>query len=210
MIFFYTYKLLKIDLTYTYSSKMSQKVDYNKSLMYKIVCKDTNIKNVYIGSTTSFKHRKSQHKYTCNNENDKHYNHNVYKFIRDNGGWNNFDMVLIDYTPCNTKLQLHKLERQYIEKIDNDLLLNKQLPTRKKEDYDKEWYENNKETLKEKQKKYRTENKETLKKKQKEYYQDNKKKCKESFKKYYHNNKKKVSENLKKARENYKEIIRNK
>ena len=76
---------------------MSQKVDYSKSLIYKIVCKDTNIKNVYIGSTRSFKHRKSQHKHCCNNETDKQYNKNLYKFIRHNGGWYYWSMINYNY-----------------------------------------------------------------------------------------------------------------
>jgi len=109
--------------------------DYQKSLIYKIICKDLNIKNVYIGSTTDFRVRKNQHYSYCNNNSDSHYNIYVYKFIRENGGWNNFKMVLIDYKPCNSKLELLNIERKYIENIDKDLLLNKQLPSRT----NKEW-----------------------------------------------------------------------
>ena len=151
---------------------MSQnKVDYSKSLVYKIVCNDTNIKNVYIGSTTSFRDRKYQHKGCCNNENSSKYNYPLYTFIRTNGGWDNWDMVLLDYTPCNTKLELHKIEREYIENIDSNLLLNKSIPSRT----DKEYYEDNKERKKE----YYENNKDKLKDKRKEYYENNKDKVKE-------------------------------
>ena len=34
-------------------SQIVPKVDYSKSLIYKIVCNDTNIKNIYIGSSTN-------------------------------------------------------------------------------------------------------------------------------------------------------------
>ena len=114
---------------------MPKNIDYQKSLIYKIVCNDTNIKNVYIGSTTNFKLRKSQHKSCCNNENSKKHNLNIYKFIRDNGGFENWSMILIDYTPCNTKLELLKIEREYIEKEDSDLLLNKTLPAQTHEEW---------------------------------------------------------------------------
>ena len=107
---------------------MPKNIDYQKSLIYKIVCNDTKIKNIYIGSTTNFKQRKSAHKISCNSVNCRY----VYKVIRDNGGWNNWSMILIDYTPCNTKLELLKIEREYIEKEDSDLLLNKLIPTRTK------------------------------------------------------------------------------
>jgi len=150
-------------------SQNNPKVDYSKSLIYKLVSKDTNIKNVYIGSTTNFRKRKNSHKSSCNNEKDKLYNLYVYKFIRENGGFENWSMILIDYTPCNTKLELAKIEREYIEKVYYELLLNKQLPSRTKE----EWGEVNKEILKEKRKIYLETNKEHIKQKKKEYREEN-------------------------------------
>jgi len=42
-------------------------VNYEKSTIYKIVCKDVNIKDCYVGSTTNFNRRKQEHKYNCNN-----------------------------------------------------------------------------------------------------------------------------------------------
>jgi len=132
--------------------------NYQNSLIYKLVSNDTDIKNVYIGSTTNFRLRKSQHKYSCNNENDNNHNTPIYKFIRDNGGIENWSMILVDYVPCNTKLELLKIERIYVEKIDNELLLNKQLPSRT----DKEYKEDNKEKKNEKQKEYYQNNKEKI------------------------------------------------
>jgi len=46
-------------------------VNYEKSTIYKIVCKDVNIKDCYVGSTTNFNRRKQEHKYNCNNVNSK-------------------------------------------------------------------------------------------------------------------------------------------
>ena len=51
---------------------------YNNTTIYKIVSKDINDKNIYIGMTTNFNKRKSDHKSNCNNVNDKHHN---YRFV---------------------------------------------------------------------------------------------------------------------------------
>ena len=56
--------------------------NYQNSLIYKIICKNTNIKEIYIGSTSNFRLRKYHHKSCCNNENDKHYN--LKKFLYNN------------------------------------------------------------------------------------------------------------------------------
>lgn len=177
---------------------MSQKkVDYSKSLIYKIVCNDTNIKNVYIGSTTSFRDRKSSHKSRCNNETNKCYNFYVYKFIRENGGWDNFDMILIDYVPCETKLELHKIERKYIEKY--DLVLNTKKPIetqlelkQRKTTFNKEYYTTNKEREIQRVKIYYENNKEREKQKAKNYYHNNKEYTLQKNKEYYNNNREKV------------------
>ena len=35
-----------------------ENIDYSKTIIYKIVCKDINIKDCYVGSTTNFTNRK--------------------------------------------------------------------------------------------------------------------------------------------------------
>jgi hypothetical protein len=44
-----------------------QFIDYKKTIIYKIVCNDLNITDVYVGHTTNFINRKARHKYDCNN-----------------------------------------------------------------------------------------------------------------------------------------------
>jgi len=117
--------------------------DFSKGLIYKLVCLDTDIKDIYVGSTTSFKHRKYQHKNSCYNEKSAGYNRNVYKFIRENGGWGNWDMILVESYPCKSSLDLHKREREIIEELKSTL--NKNIPSRT----NKEWYDDNKEYMKE-------------------------------------------------------------
>ena len=46
-------------------------VDYSTTHFYKIVCKDLDNPNMYIGHTTNFKERKAKHKRTYNNPNSK-------------------------------------------------------------------------------------------------------------------------------------------
>ena len=69
--------------------------DYNNGFIYKLCCKDVNIKEIYVGSSTNYKQRKQSHKSDCTNENSKRYNSCAYQFIRDNGGWDNWSMIEI-------------------------------------------------------------------------------------------------------------------
>ena len=53
-------------------------INYQNALIYKIVCKNLDVKECYVGSTTDFRKRKWGHKYNCNNVKSKHYYLNVY------------------------------------------------------------------------------------------------------------------------------------
>tara|TARA_R110000751_G_scaffold247513_1_gene347318 strand:- start:44 stop:565 length:522 start_codon:yes stop_codon:yes gene_type:complete len=89
--------------------------NYNESMIYKLCCLDTTIEEIYIGSTTNFRRRKTEHKRDSNTINRRGYNRNVYKFIRDNGGWDNWDMILIAKVNCNDKMELRQKEREFME-----------------------------------------------------------------------------------------------
>ena len=95
--------------------------DYSKTIMYKIVCKDLNIKDCYVGHTVNYIKRKSSHKTSCNNQNYKEYNYNVYKFIRENGGWQNWDIIEIKKYPCNDKREAEAEERRLYEELNANL-----------------------------------------------------------------------------------------
>ena len=72
-------------------------IDYSKTIIYKLVHKeDYDNVNVYVGSTTDFIKRKNQHKNSCINEKQKGYNEKKYQYIRDNGGWNEWNMIEIE------------------------------------------------------------------------------------------------------------------
>jgi len=74
-------------------------MDYSKTVMYKIVCKDVEIKELYVGSTTSLVKRRYLHKSDCFNANSKRHNFYVYQFIRENGGWDNWEVIQIEGLP---------------------------------------------------------------------------------------------------------------
>lgn len=130
--------------------------DYKKGCIYMIKSKDENIKKIYIGSTCNFSRRKKQHKTNCNNQNGLYYNLNVYKFIRANNGWNDWDMIKIKDYPCNIKSELEAEERKIItSNYGYDNCLNIQVPTRTI----KEYYNDNKELISEQKKQYYKDNK---------------------------------------------------
>ena len=87
-------------------------IDYSKTVIYKIVCNDENIDYLYVGSTTDFIKRKSQHKYNCNKENHTTYNNKKYIQIRENGGWENFKMIEIEKYPCNDNREAEAREEE--------------------------------------------------------------------------------------------------
>jgi len=175
------------------SSNISKVRDYSKGIIYKLCCKDPNVTEIYIGSTTNFIKRKHSHKCNCNNnsEKNKHYNSKVYKFIRDNGGWENWDMIQIIEYSCENKKQLESKERYYIELLKSSL--NGQLPTRKREEYQKQYRLDNRDKILENKKQYDKKNQDKIKEYQKQYRLDNQDKTN----KYYENNKDKILEQKK-------------
>jgi len=165
---------------------------YENSIIYKLChCNDLENENIYIGSTTNFRIRKNRHKNSCNNEKDKKYNYPVYQFIRENGGWDEWQMIPIEVYPCNNINELEIRERYRIELLKSKL--NKVIPTRTK----KEHYEANKEQILEKHKQYKIKNKEKILEIHKKYYEDNKQIINEKDKKYYEDNKQIINEKRK-------------
>ena len=128
-------------------------IDYSNTHFYKIVCRDTTITDCYVGHTTDFKRRNTMHQTTSNNENGKGYTAYVYKFIRDNGGFENFDMILIETKFCNNSLEAKREERNYIEQLNASL--NTNIPSRTHD----EWYEQNRDIIKTKWNDYYIKNK---------------------------------------------------
>jgi len=175
---------------------------YENSVIYKIKHnEDYDDNDIYVGSTSNFKNRKNRHKFSCINETNKGYNMPVYKYIRDNGNWNNFVMIPIEQYSCNNKDELKIRERYHIDILRPTL--NKNIPSRTK----KEYYEDNKEYLNEQRKKWREANKEQIAEKQKNYREANKDKIAKIQKNYCKNNKEQIAEKKKEYNEANKEQI---
>lgn len=179
-----------------------QVIDYSNTIIYKLCCKDPTIKDIYIGHTTNFVKRKQQHKNYCNAINDKHYNYNVYQFIREHGNWDNWSMIEICSINCVDKRDAEKQERHYIETL--MATLNKNIPIRTKQEY----YEDNKEEISLKNKKYREEHKEEISLKKQKYREEHKEEYSEYYKNYYEDNKEYILLRTTKYREEQREQIR--
>ena len=92
-----------------------KEIDYSKTVIYKIVCNDLNVKDVYVGHTTDFTKRKASHKGVLNCPNHHNYNLKIYTTMRDNGGWENWTMIEIEKYPCNDKNEACSRERHFYE-----------------------------------------------------------------------------------------------
>jgi hypothetical protein len=108
-------------------------IDYSKTVMYKIVSNDLNINDCYVGSTTEFTKRNSSHKSDCTNATSKKHNLKVYKFIRNNGDWHNWSMILIEMYPCTNNLESLQRERYWCEHL--NATLNSLVPSRSLQQY---------------------------------------------------------------------------
>jgi len=90
---------------------------YDNCSIYKLVCKNPDITDFYIGSTKNFRNRKYDHKGCCNNPNKPPHMRYMYQFIRANGGWDNWDMIEICNVSCISKRDLEKKEREIFEEL---------------------------------------------------------------------------------------------
>jgi hypothetical protein len=167
-------------------------VDYSKTVIYKIVCNDLAITDIYIGSTTDFTRRKSQHKHSCHKINSRDYNYKIYQIVRNNGNWENWSMIQIEVYPCANGNEARARERYWYEQYQASL--NMKFPQRNEQEY----YEMNKEHITEYKKEYAEKNKDTISKKGKKYYLENKDRISEYKKQYTEMNKDKIAEYKKK------------
>ena len=117
-------------------------INYQNTVIYKIVCNDLNVKVVYVGHTTNFTKRKYRHKSNSQNLNGNEYEYKIYKTIREYGGFENWSMIEIEKYPCNDLQEASKQERYYYE------LLNAKLNTINPSRSQKEYQETNKDKIK--------------------------------------------------------------
>ena len=98
----------------------------------KVQIYDETIRDHYIGSTCRPDKRFSQHRSTCNNPDDIHYNLKVYQHIRANGGFEEWQISVLEIHTL-TKKDAHIHERWLIELYES--ALNTQVPSRTHTEY---------------------------------------------------------------------------
>ena len=179
--------------------KPIEKLDYT---FYKWIHTSKDLIDLcYVGSTANMVSRKALHKSCCNNPNSKEHNILLYKTMRENGGFNNFKMVILGTTEQITKREAQAIEEQY--RVAEKATLNERrcyITDEQKKEHKKQYRQEHKDELAERQKQYykkheeeyaeyRQEHKDELAEKRKQYYKDNKQELIEKAKKYYQENK---------------------
>ncbi len=183
------------------------KVDYSKTTIYKIQHKEID-ELLYIGSTTDFTRRKAQHKRACDNANNKCYNRKLYSMMRDNGGFDCFNIIVIKEFSCQNKqealIEEDRVTRQM--KANMNSLRAYVTPDDTKE-REKQYRLEHKDEIAERGKQYRLENKEQIIERTKQYYNQNKEQILERHKRNYELNKEKITERQKQHYEQNKERL---
>ena len=124
-------------------------IDYTKTIIYKIVHKEEpDNYETYVGHTTNFRKRKNSHKRRCEDPNNAKHHLKIYQYIRENGGWDYFIMLEIEKYPCNDGDEARAREQEWYIELKSKL--NKYCPKRSY----KEWYDENRERLREKNKEW--------------------------------------------------------
>ena len=136
-------------------------IDYSKMIFYKIYCKDTNVTDLYVGRTTDLIRRKYVHKNTCKYD-YTNTNCHLYKFINENGGWDNWVMEVIEQIPCENALEVDSKEQNFINTLEATLNTHIKFDDTS---YKKEWYFKNQERIRLQQAQARKTRNETIAKK---------------------------------------------
>jgi hypothetical protein len=106
-------------------------IDYSNTIIYKITCNDESISDVYVGHTTNFVQRKHAHKISCTNIKSPNYKCRLYNVIRNNGGWDNWKMEIINFFNCKDHYEARMKEQEYFMLLKATLNSIEPLPTPK-------------------------------------------------------------------------------
>ena len=113
------------------------------------------------------RNRRWLHKSDCTNPNSKSYNQKNYKYIRENGGWDEWLMIEIEKYPCKDVYEA--IARERVIQAEMKAKLNSVIAGRTQ----KQRYQDNREKILEQKKQYSQDNYDKIKEYQKQYYQDN-------------------------------------
>ena len=117
-------------------------IDYSNTIIYKITCKDTEIKDVYVGHTTNFVQRKHAHKQGCINPKSSNYDCKLYNTIREKGGWTNWRMEILNFFNCFDHYEARQKEQEYFISLNANLNSIQPMPKPKEKEEKEEKEEN--------------------------------------------------------------------
>jgi len=141
-------------------------VNYQNGKIYKLVSKHSPIP--YYGSTVQpLRKRLFEHKQRF--KNNCKINYSSFKIIE----LGDYKIELVENYPCNSKRELELREAYWIK---NNLCVNKKLSAiteEEKKEYKKNWYDDNKQTIRAKAKKNYEANKDIINQKNKKWYEAN-------------------------------------
>ena len=189
--------------------------DIDNYVMYKIYPKNTNLNYCYIGHTNDFSHRKRHHRLPCINTNNSKAHIKLYQVIRENGGWDEWEMIELEKFNGKTKLEARIREQELMNQHNANLnMLNAYITEEERAATKKAITEKfrieNKTKIREQEKKYKEDHKDVISEQMKKYRKENKDKIYEKTKEYRENNKEKHQEWQRIWRENNKELLKEK
>jgi len=101
---------------------------YSNTIMYKIICNNEAIKDIYIGSTINLAKRIATHKSLCiGGSKNRGSQYKLYDTINQNGGWLNWSVIEIEKYPCHSAGEARYREQHWYEILNPTL--NSQYPS---------------------------------------------------------------------------------
>jgi hypothetical protein len=91
----------------------SSDADYSNTIIYKIYCKDETIRDVYVGHTINLIQRKTAHRLSCTNRKLPNSGCKLYEVIRNNGGWDNWNMSIVGFYNCKNLYEARQREQEH-------------------------------------------------------------------------------------------------
>ena len=142
-----------------------------KYLIYKLECKNQEeCEEIYVGSTYNWNKRVEKHRATSKYPHKEGHNQLKYQIIRENGGWENWNMICIE--ECDETIQTDKeaskIEEKWRKELDAKMNMKKAHRTKEdlqeyQKNYTEKWRKDNADYKKEKDKEYREKNEAKIK-----------------------------------------------
>jgi len=155
---------------------------YEKCQMYLLRHKDDiHNENVYVGHTINKQARLSKHETRCCEKSYYATDLKLYKYIREHGGWFNWEMVILEDYPCKNKIEATVRENWYFNEYNTTL--NSHEPGSMiilgEKQYHQQYRDNHKDKTLKYNKMYNEQNRELINTNSSKYYHLNKEKIKE-------------------------------